>query len=70
MARDLARRVIEEFIAFLAESDNPLLSALGEVNQKVFASPAVALATGPDVHTLTLFINVLVALRNRCGRTL
>lgn len=71
LARDLARQVVVELVAFLAEPDDPLLAALREVGRKVFASPVVALATDPDVDTLALFIDARVeALRNRCGRTL
>lgn len=71
LARDLARRVVEELATFLAEPDDPLLAALGEVARKAFPSPVVALATDPDVDTLSLFIEARVeALRNRCGRGL
>lgn len=71
LARDLARMVVEELTAFLAEPDEPLLAALGEVARKAFPSPAVALATDPDVDTLALFIDARVdALRDRCGRGL
>lgn len=71
LARDLARRVVQELAAFLAEPDDPLLAALGEVARKAFPSPAAALATDPDVDTLALFIEARVeALRNRCGRGL
>ena len=71
LARDLARRVVEELAAFLAEPDEPLLAALGQVARKAFPSPAVALATDPDVDTLSLFIDARVeALRNRYGRGL
>ena len=71
LARDLARRVVEELTAFLAEPDDPLLAALGEVARKAFPSPAVALATDPDVDTLSLYVEARVeALRNRCGRGL
>lgn len=71
LARDLARRVVEELTAFLAEPDDPLLAALGEVARKAFPSPAVALATDPDVDTLALFVQGRVdALRSRSGHTL
>ena len=64
-------RVVEELAAFLAEPDDPLLAALGEVARKAFPSPAVALAIDPDVDTLSLFIDARVsALRDRCGRNL
>ena len=71
LARDLARRVVEELVAFLAEPDDPLLAALGEMNRKVFMSPVAVLATDPEVDTLALFIDARVeALRDRCGRGL
>ena len=68
LARDLARRVVEELIAFLNEPDDPLLAVLGEMNRKVFPSPVIALATDPDIDTLALFIDARVeALRTRSG---
>lgn len=71
LARDLARRVVEELAVFLAEPDDPLLVALGEMNRKVFPSPVVALATDPDIDTLALFVEARVdALRSRYGRGL
>ncbi|WP_326525524.1 hypothetical protein [Sphingomonas sp.] len=71
LARDLARRVVEELTAFLAEPDDPLLSVIGEMNRKVFPSPVVALATDPDIDTLALFVDARAeALRSRSGRGL
>ena len=71
LARDLARRVVEELTAFLAELDDPLLSAIGEMNRKVFPSPVTALATDGDIDTLALFIDARVqAMRDRYGRGL
>lgn len=71
LARDLARRVVEELVAFLSEPDDPLLGLIGEVSRRAFPSPAVALATDPDVDTLALFVAARVeALRNRHGRGL
>lgn len=71
LARDLARKVVEELAAFLSEPDHPLLSAIGEMSRRAFPSPAVALATDPDVDTLALFVAARVeALRNRHGRGL
>lgn len=71
LARDLARRVVEELVSFLAEPDDPLLTALGEMNRKVFPSAAVVLATDPDIDTLAVFIEARVdALRARSGRNL
>lgn len=71
LARDLARRVVEELAAFLVEPDDPLLSALGEMNRQVFPTPVVVLATNPEIDTLALFIDARVAaLRDRNGRGL
>lgn len=71
LARDLARRVVEELTAFLAETDDPLLGIMGEMHRKVFPSPIVALGTDPDIDTLALFVDARVeALRDRCGRGL
>lgn len=71
LARDLARRVVEELASFLVEPDDPLLAALGEMNRKVYPSPVVRLATDPDIDTLNLFIEARVeSLRDRCGRAL
>ena len=68
LARDLARRVVEELAAFLSEPDDPLLGIMGEMRRAVFSSPIVALATDPDIDTLALFIDARVqALRDRCG---
>jgi hypothetical protein len=71
LARDLARRVVEELVAFLSEPDDPLLAALGEVSRKAFPSPITALAVDSEVDTLALFIDLRVeALRSRSGRGL
>lgn len=71
LARDLARKVVEELAAFLSEPADPLLSAIGEMNRKVFPSPVTALASDGDIDTLSLFIEGRVdALRNRHGRGL
>lgn len=71
LARDLARKVVEELAAFLSEPDDPLLIAIGEVSRRAFPSPAVALATDPEVDTLAVFIAGRVErLTNRHGRGL
>lgn len=71
LARDLARKVVEELAAFLSEPDDPLLAALGEMGRRALPSAVTALATDPDIDTLTLFIDARVeSLRNRSGRGL
>jgi hypothetical protein len=71
LARDLARRVVDELARFLAEQDDALLATLGEVSRKAFPSPVATLATDPEVDTLTLFVDArLESMRTRYGRSL
>ncbi|WP_374944113.1 hypothetical protein [Sphingomonas sp.] len=68
LARALARAVVEELSAFLAE-DDPVLVAFGEFQRRTMPTPARALATDPDIDTLALFVDERVArLRARAGR--
>ena len=71
LARDLARRVVEELTAYLAEGDDPLLAAIGDARRKVCPSPAIDLAVSAEIDTLSTFIDLRVErLRARCGRGL
>lgn len=68
LARALAREVVEELAAFLAE-DDPVLAAFGDFKRRAIPTPARTLATDPDIDTLALFVDERVArLRARSGR--
>lgn len=68
LARALAREVVEELSAFLAE-DDPMLVAIGKFKRHTLPTPAQALATDPEIDTVALFIDERVdRLRARAGR--
>lgn len=70
-ARALAKEVVAELIAYLDEEGDELMQALGELRRAAFSSPAVKLATDPEVDTLSLFIEGRISrLRARGGRGL
>ncbi len=68
LARDLAARVVVHLRAFAAEASDPVVALVGELGRAVIDSPALTLATDPDIDTLSLFINARVkSLRDRSG---
>lgn len=71
LARDLARRVVAELAIEIDAEADPLTLALADLRRCVFPSPVHALATDPDVDTLSLFVEQRVAhVRDRNGRYL
>lgn len=68
IARDLAARVVVHLRAFAAEASNPVSALVGELGRAVIHSPALTLATDPDIDTLSLFTEARVkSLRDRNG---
>lgn len=71
LARDLARKVVAELAVETEVEADPIVLALTTIRRQAFPSPAHALATDPDVDTLSLFVERRVArLRSRAGRDL
>lgn len=71
IARDLAARVVGYLRGFAAEGGNPALAAVGDLGRAVIRSPAVLIASCPDIDAHGLFVDERVAsLRRRDGASL
>ncbi|WP_294289092.1 hypothetical protein [uncultured Sphingomonas sp.] len=68
LARDLAARVVHHLRDHAAEGSEPALAVIGELQRAVLPSPALALATDPNIDTLAMFVEARTAsLRARNG---
>lgn len=68
VARDLAARVVAHLRQHAAEASEPALAVIGELKRAVAPSPALTLATDPDIDTLSLFTEArLSSFRDRNG---
>ena len=67
-ARDLAARVVQHLRNHAAAASEPAMAVIGELQRAVLPSPALALATDPDIDTLAMFVEARAAsLRARNG---
>lgn len=68
LARDLAAKVVHHLRDHAAEGSEPALAVIGELQRAVLPSPALALATDPNIDTLAMFVEARTAsLRARNG---
>lgn len=69
VAREIAKRVMVAFFADLERDDDALFHALAEMEQKLFPSPFLTLATCPEIDTARDYVDRwLKCLRARGGR--
>ncbi|WP_301073673.1 hypothetical protein [Sphingomonas sp.] len=68
LARDLAARVVQHLRDHAAEGSEPVLAVMGELRRAVLPTPALSLATDPNIDTLSMFVEARAAsLRARNG---
>lgn len=68
LARDLAARVVQHLRDHAAEGSEPALAVMGELRRAVLPTPALSLATDPNIDTLAMFVDARAAsLRARNG---
>lgn len=70
-ARALAHRVVHHLRGFIADEADPAVAAFGAFTRIAFSTPAMTLATDPEIDTLSLYVDARVArFRARNGRSL